>query len=279
LALLEPLVKGTTFDCMEVFATPFALHCQCAFLGWPDALAEPIRCWTRKNQEATRAGHREKLVEVAEEFESYVKELLASIRATGVEGRQDVTGSLMRARVNGAPLTDAELISIFRNWTVGEVGSLAASVGIVAHYLAVNLKLQQRVRVELWQLPALIEEVLRCHGPLVLNRRVAKRDAEVAGQRIRKGERLSLMWIAANRDERAFEASTEVQIDRNQQHNLLYGAGIHVCPGAPLARLELRVALEALLHHSEWLGIDAHAAPERAVYPASGWVSLPMSFS
>jgi hypothetical protein len=60
---------------------------------------------------------------------------------------------------------------------------------------------------------------------------------------------------------------------------LLYGAGIHVCPGAPLARLELRVALEALLRHSEWLGLDARAAPEPAVYPANGWVSLPMRLS
>src|SRR5690606_1907000 len=107
--------------------------------------------------------------------------------------------------------------------------------------LAADGNLQARLRVEPPLLPAAIDEILRISGPLVLNRRVATRDVEIGGRQIKAGERVSLLWIAANRDEQVFDEPGEVRLDRDPRPNLLYGAGIHVCPGAPLARLELRV--------------------------------------
>lgn len=182
----------------------------------------------------------------------------------------------MQARVHGTALTDTELTSIFRNWTVGEVGSLAAAIGIVTHELAVNAALHEALRARPELLPAAIDEVLRITGPLVLNRRVASRDVELGGRRIAAGQRLSLFWQAANRDPERFAAPQEVRLDREGQDNLLYGAGIHVCPGAPLARLELRLALEALLGRCERIELDDTQPARRAVYPASGWACLPV---
>ncbi len=119
---------------------------------------------------------------------------------------------------------------------------------------------------------------MRTCGPLVTNRRRATRDVVLGGQHIAKGDRLTLMWVAANRDETVFEHPEEVRLSRDPQHNLLFGAGIHICPGAPLARLELRVAVEELLGHSTKLEF-AEPAACRATYPANGWKSLPLKLS
>ncbi|HNP65759.1 MAG TPA: cytochrome P450, partial [Woeseiaceae bacterium] len=138
--------------------------------------------------------------------------------------------------------------------------------------------LQARLRAEPELVSTAIEEILRTCGPLVTNRRRATRDVVLGGQHIAKGDRLTLMWVAANRDETVFEHPEEVRLSRDPQHNLLFGAGIHICPGAPLARLELRVAVEELLGHSTKLEF-AEPAACRATYPANGWKSLPLKLS
>ncbi|HEY3497701.1 MAG TPA: cytochrome P450 [Polyangiaceae bacterium] len=271
--LLESLAGRSSFDCVQDFADPFAVRCQCAFLGWPEALAERIRDWTRRNQTAALERDGAALALLAVEFQSFIEEVLEDRRRTEVPPRSDVTTSLMELRVNGAPLSDDELTSVLRNWTAGEVGSLAASLGIVVHHLALHGALQEKLRSDPSLLPAAIDEILRLSGPLVLNRRVARRDVEIGGRRIAAGERVSLIWVAANRDDRAFEAADELRLERDPRGNLLYGAGIHVCPGAPLARLELRVALEELLARSRQLELSGESG-RRARYPANGWASL-----
>ena len=161
---------------------------------------------------------------------------------------------------------------------MGELGSLASGIGIVAKRLATDLSLQARLRAEPELILTAIEEILRICGPLVSNRRRATRDVVLGGQHIARGERLTLMWIAANRDEAVFEHPEEVRLSRDPQPNLLFGAGIHICPGAPLARLELRVAIEELLRYSKRIEL-AEPAPCRAIYPANGWESLPLKLS
>jgi cytochrome P450 len=257
------------------FAIPFAVRVQSASLGWPAELNEPIRCWTQKNQRATLAGDRAATAAVAQEFASTVTALLESRRQSAFVERNDVTASLMSARVQGRPLNDEELVSIFRNWTVGEVTSVAASLGILAQRLATDPELQARLRAERALLPRACDEILRVCSPLVANQRVATRDVELGGRQIRAGERVTLMWPAANRDE-LFEAPAEVRLDRDASpSSLLFGAGIHVCPGAPLARLELRVAMDELLTQTAWFELDpAAGACRKAVYPANGFAEL-----
>lgn len=272
---LARIAGAPSFDVMAEFAVPFAVRCQCAFLGWPDALVEPLRDWTRRHHDATAAEDRATLSAMALELHALVSELLATRRASSVDV-DDVTSQLMRARVNESVLTDAELTSIFRNWTVGEVGSLAAGIGIVTHELAVNASQHETLRMRPELLPTAIDEVLRITGPLVLNRRVVTRDTDIGGRHIAAGQRLSLFWVAANRDPLAFDTPEEIRLDRDQNGNLLYGAGIHVCPGAPLARLELRVAMEALLGSCQRIELPEGQPARRAQYPANGWTSLPV---
>jgi len=263
-------------DVIPAVAEDFALRAQCAFMGWPDGLHEPLRAWTRRNAEATLARDRTQLAEVALEFDGHIRALLQERREARQRAPRDVTTRLMQERVDGRALTDAEIVSIIRNWTVGEVGTIAASVGIILHYLAERPALQDGLRTAPADLPAAIDEILRIHAPLIANRRVTRRSVVVGGRSIPAGQRVTLIWASANRDEAAFGDPDAFDPGRNQTRNLLYGAGIHVCPGASLARLELRLIIEALLRRTGRIALPPGRPPQRAVYPGSGFARLPL---
>jgi cytochrome P450 len=247
---------------------------QCSFLGWPTDMHEPLRLWTQKNHKTTLAQDREAMAEIAREFEGYIVELLQIRRAAGAQASDDITTSLLRQQVKGRPLHDEEIVSILRNWTAGEVSTISAAVGILVHYFAEHADLQQRLRAEPSLLPDAIEEILRIHGPLAVNRRITTRAVEIGGRKIPAGERISLIWISADRDGRVFEDPEAFQQNRDQAANLLYGAGIHVCPGAPLARMELRVLIEELLARTSKIEPVPDKPATGAVYPASGFAAL-----
>ena len=216
---------------------------------------------------------------IALEFDGYISELLEARREAGVAAPDDITTDLLRQKIGDRPLNHEEIVSILRNWTVGELGTITACVGILGHYVAENLQVQQQLRENLHVLPAAIDEILRIHAPLISNRRVATRPVEIGGRRIAAGERITLMWASADRDEAVFGNPDEFRLDRDATQNLLYGGGIHVCPGALLARLELRVVMEELLKPTRQIALVPCRQPAIASYPASGFSMLPVQIS
>lgn len=274
--LAASLPKVGEVELINGFAQDFALRIQCAFMGWPADLHEPLRQWTRKNHKATLAGLHAAKAEVALEFDGYIRGILETRRAEGSMPGDDPTDRLLSEQVDGRPLSDEEIVSILRNWTVGELGTISASVGIVTHYLAARPELQRQLREDLSLLPAAIDEILRIDAPLIANRRITTRAVELGGRRIEAGERLTLLWASANRDEQVFGDSDAFRLDRDPSLNLLYGAGVHVCPGAPLARLELRIVMEELLTQTRHIALLPDQPPVRACYPAGGFSELPL---
>jgi cytochrome P450 len=274
--LVQSQLVRDEIELISEFAHWFSVRVQCSSLGWPAEMHEPLSLWTQKNHKATLAEDRAAMARIASEFEGYVVGLLQVRRAAGAQASDDITTSLLRQQAGGRPLRDEEIVSILRNWTVGEVGTISASVGILAHYISEHADLQQRLRAQPSLLPAAIEEILRFHGPLVANRRITTRPVEIGGRKIGAGERISLIWISANRDGRVFEDPEAFRLDRDLAANLLYGAGIHVCPGAPLARMEMRVAMEELLARTTRIDPIPGRPPTNAVYPASGFATLPL---
>jgi len=277
--LVRAVGPRTEVEFIAEAALPFAVQAQCAFLGWPTTLHEPLVRWTRRNHQATLARDRKAMSEIALEFEGFIDDLLETRLEAGAGPETDLTAALMHEKVWGRPLSNEEVASILRNWTVGEIGTISASIGILTQYLADHAELQGQLRARPDQLPPSIEEILRLHGPLVANRRVTTRPVEIGGRKIQAGERITLMWISANRDERVFENPDSFQLNRDQSRNLLWGAGIHVCPGAPLARLELRIFLEELLARTREIALLPARPPSLAVYPASGFATLPLRIS
>jgi cytochrome P450 len=261
---------------MAELASPFGVHVQCAFLGWPTELRGTLASWMRRNQEATRARDRPTLSAIAREFERIIDDLLDARREARAGPEQDITASLMHERVHGRPLSNEELASILRNWTAGEIGTISAAVGILAHYLATHPDLQSKLRAQPQLLAMACDEILRINGPLLSNRRITTRTVELGGRTLGAGEGVTLNWVSANRDERVFDDPDEFRLDRKPAENLLYGAGIHICPGAPLARLELRVFMEELLRHTQTIEPSPEKTAQFALPPASGFGVLPL---
>jgi len=274
--LVQKILGRGEVELIADLALPFSVHAQCAYLGWPATLHGPLIRWTQRNYEANLKRDRHITSEIAREFEALIDDMIEARSRNRARAEDDLTGVLIGEKVWGRPLSNEEIASILRNWTVGEIGSISAAVGIVAHYLAQHLELQEQLRAQPSLLDAAIDEILRMFGPMVANRRITTRPVEIGGRQIGAGERISLMWIAGNRDGRVFEDPDSFRPDRDAAKNLLYGAGIHVCPGAPLARLELRVIIDELLRQTTVVEPVPDQAPANAVYPASGFATLPL---
>lgn len=263
------------FDAIAHLALPFAVRVQCAFMGWPLALEVPLTGWIARHHHASGVQDRAALAALGEQFNALVTRLLDERIALGTAAPQDVTTALLHTRADGVPLTHAEIVSIVRNWTVGEIGTIAASVGILIAYLARHPDLQTTLRQSPPRQAEAIEEILRLHGPLGANRRVTTCPVRLSGRDIPAGARITIHWPAANRDPRVFDAADQFRWGRNPADNLLYGAGIHVCPGAPLARMELQRALASLLAATTQLALAGPAQP--AQHPAMGFAQLPVA--
>jgi cytochrome P450 len=263
---------------MDTLGREFAVRVQCAFMGWSRDLHEALRAWASEQHRATVVEDREALAASARRFDAVVRELLVTRRTAGADAPDDPTTCLLRESVDGRPLTNPEIVSIVRNWTVGELGTIAASVGIIVTYLADHPDIESLLRADRSAIPASIDEVLRIDAPLIANRRITAREVDLAGVPLSTGARITVLWASANRDEQVFGDPDEFRLDRDPSLNLLYGAGIHECPGAPLARLELRSFVSAFLDGTERLEPVRDPAPVRATYPAGGyqsaWVTL-----
>jgi cytochrome P450 len=271
---VQTLIDGQdgAVELISEFVEPFPLKALCAFLGWPEDSWERLRGWNHGNQQAALSSDRVAGKTLAATFTGYVEQELRAHRDAGLNQSDDITANLMTREVNGARLSDEDIVSILRNWTAGQ-GTVASGIGNVVHYLARDGQLQAQLRANPGLLPAAIDEILRVDGPLVMNRRTATRDVEIGGRPIGTGEPLTLIWIAANRDGSAFDDPESVRLDRDGSNNLVFGMGIHDCVGAPLARLELRLAIEELLARTSQIEL-AEDNPPRAVYPGNGFRSM-----
>lgn len=268
--------QGPRAEIMSELGQPFAARVQCGFLGWPEKMAVALGVWLTSNMQAIRDHDRTALAQCAHHFESLIAQLMRERHAIGATSDHDLTASLMHEQIGDRVLNDKEIASILRNWTAGEVGTIAASVGIIAQFLALNPDIQQQLRDDVSNVPYAIDEMLRIRGPLLTNRRVATTDVEIGGHVIPAGERVTIHWAAANRDGEVFEDPLAFRWDRDPTKNLLYGAGVHVCPGAPLARMELRVITEEILTQTRSLALDPERSATFAEFPAGGFASVPL---
>lgn len=272
--LVAALAQSPSFEVMSRIAEPYAVRIQCGFLGWPASLHEPLLAWVRRNREATLARDTDAMAAIALEFDGHIRSQLEWRDRAGPAAPDDITTSLVGQTVEGRRLDPAEIVSILRNWTVGELGTIAACVGIIVDFLAEHPEVQARLRGNPADLPAAIEEILRLHGPLISNRRTATRPVVIGGRQIEAGEKMTVIWASANRDAMAFEAADQFRPERDQAKNLLYGAGIHVCPGAALARMQIRVMMEEILDGTGPFALASSTGSTRAHYPASGFTSV-----
>lgn len=286
MAALEPVVRGIAAEVVaglgdraEVVTElgyPYAVRVQAQWLGWHGA-EERLLQWMAANHAATRSTDRSRTAAVAAEFDRIVADHVARRRTAGDRAPDDPTTELTRIGIGGIGLSDTDIVSILRNWTAGDLGSIAASLGVIAHFLASHPDVQAGLRgAAPSELAPAIDEMLRIDDPFLVNRRVATRPARVGGHDVAAGDRLYLNWTSANRDERVFGDPDAYRPQPNAPHNVVYGTGIHVCPGRPLATMELVAATGALLVATTRLELAADDPPVRETYPVGGWARVPV---
>ncbi len=270
---LDALQSATEVDAVADIAEPIAIRSMCAFLGWPEPMWTRVRAWLHGNRQATFQQDRAAAHQLAAEYAAMVTEAVEDHRRRGI--RDDVTGQLMATEINGHQWNDQDIIATLRNWIAGH-GTVVAAISIIIAHLASDLQLQRQLRTRPELILSAIDEIPRVDGPLVANARTTTREVAIEGRTIPNGDRVSLMWIAANRDPRAFDAPDEIRLERDQGANLLYGAGIHYCLGAPLARLELQVTIETLLDRTQEFVQVSTERLERETYPGNGFTAAPI---
>ena len=276
--IVAALPRGAVVDAVTGFGYPFAVRAQAEWLGWQGAEAR-LLAWMGENHEATRSADRARTAAVAAAFDEIVIAQVRRRRDAGRAAPQDPTTELLHVRVDGGLLSDADMVSILRNWTAGDLGSMAAALGVVVHFLATHEDVQAALRADSRDLARAIDEMLRIDDPFLVNRRVVTTATPVAGFALEAGTRVYLNWTSANRDEAVFGDPDAYRPEEHAAHNLVYGTGIHVCPGRPLATLELVAAVQTLLALTSRVELAPDAVLERETYPVGGWRRLPIRLS
>jgi len=273
--IVHGLSRDVTIDAVTDIGYPFAVRAQAEWLGWTGIETE-LLAWMAENHAATRAADRSRTAAVAAAFDDLVTAQVDRRRQLGPDAPDDPTTELLRVLVGGRPLADADIVSILRNWTAGDLGSMAAALGVVVHFLATHPDVQQALRRDASDLAPAIDEMLRIDDPFLVNRRVTTVETQVAGFTLERGTRIYLNWTSANRDEAVFGDPDAYRPGEHALQNLVYGTGVHICPGRPLATLELVVAVQVLLAATDLIELAADVLAVRETYPLGGWRHVPV---
>jgi cytochrome P450 len=258
--LLGRCLDRGRFDLLYDFAQPYSITLICRLLGVPVDRHRDLLEWSHRHVRMyefdTTEDEAASATAAAAEFRDYVLGLIAERRRSP---RDDLVTALTRARVEGTALSDDEIVSTVvvllnagHEATVNTLGN--GVTGLLRHR-------EQWRRLVDGEVPptAAVEELIRWDPPLQLFERwVLEHGVEVAGTAIPRGEVIAMLFGAANRDPRVFARPDRLDVGRaNAADHIGFGGGIHVCIGAPLARIELAASLRALVERAPRLELLA----------------------
>lgn len=246
--LLDEMTNGTTADLLTAYATPIPVTVIAELLGVPTDKSDSLLAWSHamvKMYELDRtAADEQTAVTAAQSFVAYLQELIAQRRQ---KPQEDLITHLIEAEESGEKLSEGELIStciLLLN------AGHEATVNVIGN--GVYALLQNPAELARWQAnPELtvtaVEELLRYDTPLHLFNRWVLEDMVYEGHVFPQGTRVSLILGSANRDPAQFPDPDRLDLSRAKNAHVSFGGGLHYCLGAPLARLELQIALPLLI--------------------------------
>jgi cytochrome P450 len=206
---------------------------------------------------------------------AYFQDVVAQRRT---RPEKDLLTALVQAEEAGDRLTEAELLN---NAALLLAAGNETTTNLIGNGLKALLENPEQLR-KLQHNPALcesaVEEMLRYDSPVQFTSRIALEDLTLRGKKVRKGDRLILVLGAANRDPDRFPDPDRLDIARQDNHHIAFGAGPHFCLGAPLARLEARIAFATLLKRFPGLRLDGGPLEYRSNDNLRGLKSLPVVF-
>jgi cytochrome P450 len=229
-----------------------------------------------------KALHAEKMLEEMRNFVVRLANHRRELRNQGnLDSNADILSALVSAELNGDSLNESELVStavtLFvagHETTTHLLGN--GMLGLLSHPGAIELLRNQPELIK----PA-VDEMARFDGSVPRSWRIAKREMEIAGVRIPAGDLVLPMLASANRDENFFENPDSFEIERESRKHLAFGRGIHVCLGAPLARVEGEEIVRAILEKFKKIEIttDASALQWRRDVALRGLIALPVALT
>ena len=257
--LLDPVVPAGSTDLIEQLAYPLPVIVIAELMGIPAEDRDRFKQWSDVIvSQSPDAGedHSSGNREMAEYF-------LAMIEQRRQRPGDDLISSLLRAEIDGQRLSIMELLGFCTLLLVAGNETTTNLIGNAVLCLTDVPGTAERLAAEPELLPPAIEEVLRYRSPVQSMYRVAAVDTELHGRPIPAGSPI-VAWIgSANRDGHQFPHPDQFDVGRSPNRHLAFGQGIHFCLGAPLARLEAKIALQAVLSRLPGLALKPGARLER----------------
>jgi len=274
----------TEVDLAQELAWPLPFHVFFNLLGLPTSRDEgfdQLEAWVHalKDRAPGSPALTPTAIAATEGIRSFFADMIRRRRA---DPRDDLLTHIVQSEIDGEPFADdaldesSEILGLLVLLFLGGAESTAGLIGTMFRLLAENPEQREKLIADPSLAPQAVEETLRWATPLQETARTAVKDIELHGVTIPAGSRVVLVVGSANRDERQFAHPDAYDLDRGRFRHLGFGEGLHRCLGAPLARLEARIALEEVL---PVLGRYSLAA-EPTFYPSSPnmyvWKNLPI---
>ncbi|MEV0686887.1 cytochrome P450 [Nocardia sp. NPDC050378] len=270
---LEPLLEAGEGDIVTGLCQPFPARALATLLNLPPAayteLVEQFLDFERMRWDPEKIN-----AVIGQVFEMHIAGVIAERRARPLDPETDLLSGVLAARIDGEPLSDHTVLQIGVQLFVAGHATTADALATSMYRLATNPDIQTTLRRNPEKIPTAVEEFLRIETPLQSIGRTATEDIELHGRTIRAGDRVALNYAAADLDPEAFEHPSACIIDRSPNNHMAFGTGIHKCYGAPLARLEMRLALEEILARTSEIALAGAGTPTTG--RMRGFTSLPL---
>jgi len=282
-AILDQVCEKGRCDFVRDIAAPLPIIMIGDMLGVAPEDRDDLLRWSDdmlKGQGAPEPALMENAMTAFVEYSAYIHPVFDDRRAT--RNTDDLVGVLCHAQIDGDSLDDDSLVHETLLILIGGDETTRHVIsGGVEELLAHPDQLARLAADPAALMPNAVEEMLRWVSPIKNMARVATRDVELAGARIRAGQELILLYPSANRDEAVFEDPETFDITRSPNPHMAFGFGAHFCMGNQLARLELRVMVERVLARLPdlRLAVDRAALPRRAANFISGIEEMPVEFT
>ena len=253
-SLIEAMPENEPFDFVSRFSRDLPLQAICLLLGVPQEDRAQLAAWVD-------AGIAAPTPEVIRREEGLLLRAygLELIKRKRLNLTDDILSTIIRARLEpgedgseGGPLTDEELVNFFMLlFTAGAETTRSAIGGGMRALMDHPGQLERLRTADIMQMRTALDEVLRWTTPSIYKRRTATRDIDFKGHRIRRGDKVTYWEMSANRDAAVFDDPFRFDIGRTPNRHVSFGFGVHVCLGASLARMEMRLAFQELLARIE----------------------------